>query len=138
MHTDVASVDQNAPEIDESALQVKNILHRFRRRVVHDLVFQVVDSVIDLIRGGKVRIDNGIEQPVKDLVGAVRRSQALAACQGLSHYARFAVRDSDTEVTADKDIEVWKVQLAVGHCLHWLQNHEEVFGALFDLGALAA
>ena len=80
---DVASVDEDAAETDQLALDGEDGRKDFAGGVVEcQFVFELVDAIVEVVDGGKVEVDNGVEDEIEELAGGCCRRRRGGRARG--------------------------------------------------------
>jgi hypothetical protein len=134
----VACVDENAAEVDEFALDGEDGLENLRGGVVEDLVFELVDAVVEVVDGRKVEIDDGVEDEREEMGGLVVAAIATGAGEGLLGGGTGGIGDGDEEVFAGEDVDgregghLFAGIVGVGDEAYGLEDGEGVAGPGVD------
>ena len=93
----VPRADQHTPQIDELALDGKDLLQGVRLGLCDHLVFQRVDAVVVVIDGRKIEVDRRIEDQVEQPRRLAVRALAPRACERIIGRGARRVGDGDKE-----------------------------------------
>jgi hypothetical protein len=101
----VTGVDQDAAEVDELALDSEDGLQDRGRGIVEDLVLKLIDAVVEVVDGGKIQVDDGVEDEGDKLGGVLVVAVAAGALEGLLGGGAGGIGDGDEEVFAGEDVD---------------------------------
>ena len=79
----IAGVDEDAAKIDELALDGEDGLEDLRGGIVEDFVLELVDAVVEVVDGGEVEVDDGVEDEGDEFAGVFVVAIATGAGEGL-------------------------------------------------------
>src|ERR1700721_2672958 len=136
VHADITGVHDNTAQLDEAALEIENPLQSFRGRLVENDVFHPVDTIIHRVDGLKVRIDDGIENQIKNAVGRSIRAGAQGSFHRFANGLTPHISHRDAEFLANEQRQGRGLELLLGFDkVQGLENDEEISLTLFDLDA---
>lgn len=105
MKRGIASIDKNAAQVDEFALDGEDRLQNLGGGTIEDLIFERVDAFVEVVDGGKVEVNDGVEDEVDETGRVVIAAVATCAGKRLLRCGTGGVGDRNEKVFPSEDID---------------------------------
>src|SRR5271163_932933 len=132
MHADIARGDNDPAKVDQLPLVLEDALEDIWRRIIQHVVFDQVNAVVQEIDHKKVRIDDGIQDEIKNFGRRSIGACPPSALHRLANRGALHVAHGNAKVAPDEYVQ-WRLGDLFLNDVQWLEGNEEVVRHHVDL-----